>query len=517
MRKILSLLIIISFLFSFWWIVNASEIKIISKEKYEEYNKEITLWDMFIFFAGQLDWKIPETYRYIDVKIKWLDKSSEIYKSVQKLIYVDILNNSDVYLNPYKKINAYSFYTFAWKVYKTDLIDDKTQIVNLKLRNAKNSDIHELKTQVINSYNKFELNSDISNLETKKEIFSEVYKSLTKKHYLRDSIDKEKMLDQAIKWLAEWTWDKYTTYFPPIENKDFTEWLTWEYEWIWAYVDMEKAWEFKIVSPIPGSPAERAWLKWWDIVTKVDWKEVTEDNSVSEVVSWIKWPAWTTVKLSIKRWTKTFDLVVDREKIVLKEVEAKKLNSSTYYIQMKFFGPHIWKEFKESLEILKTDKSIKKIIFDLRWNWWWYLNGASNVLSYFVPHLEATAVIKYYNNEQTYKSRGYTDIDFSKYKLVVLENGWTASASEIFIWTLKDYFPDTTIIWEKSYWKWSVQTIKTFKDWSSLKYTIAQWYTWKNHNWIDWTWIKPDIEIKMEKYWVEEEKDLQLQKAIKLK
>ena len=58
---------------------------------------------------------------------------------------------------------------------------------------------------------------------------------------------------------------------------------------------------------------------------------------------------------------------------------------------------------------------------------------------------------------------------------------------------------------------------KTYSDGSALKYTIAKWFTWKTHTWIDGIWIKPDIEIKMEKYWVSEFEDKQLQKALKIK
>jgi carboxyl-terminal processing protease len=143
------------------------------------------------------------------------------------------------------------------------------------------------------------------------------------------------------------------------------------------------------------------------------------------------------------------------------------------------------------------------------------LDQVADMLSYFVPAWEKTVITKYYNWENFYKSRWYDLIDFSKYKLIFLENGWTASASEIFIGTIKDYYPQAKIIWEKSYWKGSVQTIKTYSDGSALKYTIAKWFTWKTHTWIDGIWIKPDIEIKMDKYWVDEYKDKQLQRALR--
>lgn len=515
-KKSFSLMLILIFSLSNFLVLDANAIKIVSKEYSEQLNKDISLWDMFNYFWELYDWKIPDSYKYIDVKISWVKKDSKLYNNIQKLIYVNVLNNRDVYLNIYKKINAYNFYTFAWKNFNTNLILD-SEIKGLKSRNAIVSDFDKINNKLKVNVNSFEFRDNLSNINKKKEIFSDVYNTLSNKYYWRDSLDKTKMISEATKALAESTWDKFTKYFPPVDNKSFNEALTWKYEWIWAYVDMEKPGEFKIISPISGSPAESAWLKWWDVVLKVDDKKITEKNWINEVISWIKWPAWTEVKLTIQRWKNIFDIIVKRDSIVIKEIDAKKINSNTLYIKMKFFWPNISKEFKDSLEILKTDKNIKKIIFDLRWDWGWYLNQVSDILSNFVPEWESTAIVKYYDWNQNYKSRWYDDIDFSKYKLITLQNWWTASASEIFIWTLKDYYPDITIIWEQSYWKGSVQTIKQYRDGSSLKYTIAKWYTWKTENWIDWIWIKPDILMKMEKYWVPENKDLQLQKALKLK
>jgi carboxyl-terminal processing protease len=137
------------------------------------------------------------------------------------------------------------------------------------------------------------------------------------------------------------------------------------------------------------------------------------------------------------------------------------------------------------------------------------------MLSNFVPTWEPVAVVKYYNSQRSYSSRWYKIVDFSKYKIIILQNSWSASASEIMIWWIKDYYPNSVLIWEKTYGKWSVQTIKDYKDWSSLKYTIAKWYTWKTETWIDWVWIEPDI--LMEDKVLKWELDPLIQKAIKLK
>ncbi len=515
-KKNLSIILVFLFIIFNINILEASSITIISKENFEKQKLEINVWEMLIFFGQMYKNKIPESYKYIDLQFTWIEKSSKIYSSLQKLVFVDIINNNSIRLNLDKKINAFAFYRFAEKNYKVNLIKD-WEINKLKWRNAIFQDFENIKNRLQITKSDFSLNKKWIKLNTKKEIFADVYKTLLRWHYNRDNLDKNKMIEEAIKGLAKWTWDKFTTFFPAIDNKKFNEALTWEYEWIWSYVDMESPGVLKIVSPMPGSPSEKAWLKWGDIVTHVDEKKITEKNWLSEVVSWIKGPAWTKVVLTIKRWDEILILEVIRARIILTEIESKKLNPTTLYIKMKFFWPKISSEFRKSLEILKTDKNINKIIFDLRWNWWWYLDEVSSILSHFVPKWEATAIVKYHNSQTKYRSKGYNDIDFSKYKLVVLQNSWTASASEIFIWTLKDYFPKTTVIWEQSHWKGSVQTIKSYKDWSSLKYTVATWYTWKTKTWINKIWITPDIVMEMEKYWVEKSKDIQLQKALKLR
>lgn len=70
------------------------------------------------------------------------------------------------------------------------------------------------------------------------------------------------------------------------------------------------------------------------------------------------------------------------------------------------------------------------------------------MLSNFVEEWKPIAVIKYQTDSTTYTSYGYDIVDFSNYELIILQNSWTASASEILIWTLKDYYPELVIIWE---------------------------------------------------------------------
>ena len=487
----------------------------------------VDLWEILASYASYYDWKIPSSYKYIKVNIIWVNKNSDFYKNIQKLIYVDLLPNKKFKLNENAKISAYSLYRLSEKLFKVNLVSSNN-IKYLKWRKANKNDLIYLK-KILNKRENVEKKEDIEQLKLqsknnsklykqKQIIFNDVYDTIKKEHYNRETISDIDLIEWATKWLAEWTWDKFTTYFPPVESKDFQESLDWNFEWIGSYVEMEKPWVLKIVSPIPGSPSEKAGLKWWDTILKVDGKEILKTTSLREAISWIKWPKWTAVILSIYRDWKILEIKVIRDKIVIKNVEYKKIDNKTFYIKLLIFWDNISGEFKESLEALKKEKWITKVIFDLRNNWGWYLDEVSDMLGYFVPKWKETAVVKYLNWNQNYYSKGYDLIDFSKYKIVILQNWGSASASEIFIWTIKDYFPKATIIWEQSYWKGSVQTIKSYKDGSSFKYTVAKWFTGKTQTWIDWIGIPVDIELEFDFERFKKTKiDNQLEKAKNLR
>lgn len=518
-KKVFIWILIFFSIFSYFPITNAIEIKILptTTSVISKDDKEINRKDFFIFLADYYKEDVPKTYKYIKLNFKdvWLDE--KLKESLQILVYLDILENKDMKLYPTKTLNAFLFYNFIDTKLDVYANPDSETEDNLKKRNTKVSDLKNVRSELIDLEESINSEEESNkNLSLKQKIFTDVYETILNSHYDKDKLSEEKLINSAIEWLTKWTDDKFTTYFPPSESKDFEEDLNGKYEWIWAYVDMEVPWEFKIISPISDTPAEKAWLKWWDIVTHVNWKEVTKDNTLNEVVSWVKWPAWTKVTLTIKRWDEVFDLDIERAKIIIKEVDYEVLNRTTYYIQIRTFWDTVKSEFEWVLNDLKSNDNITTVILDLRNNPWWYLDQVTDMLGYFIPENEPTAIVKYKDYSVSYKSKWYDLIDFSKYKLIILQNWWTASASEIMIWTIKDYLPDTVLLWEKTYWKWSVQTIRPYSDWSSLKYTIAKWFTGKTETWIDTVWISPTVETKLDEEKYKEWYDSQLQDAIRL-
>jgi C-terminal processing protease CtpA/Prc len=80
--------------------------------------------------------------------------------------------------------------------------------------------------------------------------------------------------------------------------------------------------------------------------------------------------------------------------------------------------------------------------------------------------------------------------------IIILINWGSASASEIFAWVIKDYVPNSILLWTKTFWKWSVQNLINYTDWSMFKYTVAKRYTGLSEKNIDHIWFDPDLKLE---------------------
>jgi carboxyl-terminal processing protease len=311
-----------------------------------------------------------------------------------------------------------------------------------------------------------------------------------------------------MKWLAWAVNDRYTVFFPPENAEEWTNDMQWTYEWIWAYVEMLEPGKLIIVSPINWSPAHDAWIKAWDQVIKIDNKIVSEDVSLKTAISWIKWTVWTFVNLTILRWQKELLIKVKRDRIQIKNVESAIENNVCIVSIHKFWRGVMW-EFDNVMNDF-SEKKCKRYIFDVRNNPWWYLDEVIGILNRFVPSGKPIVTTRSISEEDVVWSKNIWEklIDAN---IVILINKWSASASEIFAWVIK-YYNDVILMWEKSFWKWSVQWLTNYTDGSMLKYTTARWYIWDSDISIDNIWLDPDFEIKN---WTWSDIDLQL-KAAKL-
>lgn len=346
------------------------------------------------------------------------------------------------------------------------------------------------------------------NIELNMDKYNNIFNYIKKYYYDFDDVDIKDLEESSIIWLVSWLNDPYTEYFNIKENQDFKEALSWDFEWIWAVLEKNELW-VKIMSIIPNSPAEKSDLRVSDIVMEVNWQNIA-NMTTQEVVSLIKWPSWKEVNLLIKRLDEIIKKQIFTWAIVIPSIKWEEIDKDIWYIAVSTFWEKTANEFRKEIEKFKNKKGI---IIDLRWNWGWYLDIATDILSNFIPNWEVIAITKYkdWKEEKYFSERDY---ELYTWKVVILVDWNSASASEILAWAMSDY-QKAILVWNKTYWKWSVQEPISLPDWSMIKITIAKWFTPKDKN-IDKQWINPDIDVSIKPEDIEKLYDRQLEEAKKV-
>lgn len=299
--------------------------------------------------------------------------------------------------------------------------------------------------------------------------------------------------DAVLKSVVDWLWDKHSTYFTKKETEEFEEALRGDFEWIGAVINDNPRW-IKIMKIIAGSPAEKAGLKAWDIMTKVGDVNIV-GKTTEEAVKSIRWPKGTIANITYKRWEDNTELFVSvtRDKVNVPSVWEKMLDKKIGYIEIATFGEHTWPEFVKSWNNL-VSSGAQWIILDFRNNGWGYLDTAIELASVIFP--KNTPIVTIKENDPKNTDTKYTSA-FSKINItmpiIVLINDYSASASEIFAGAVQDH-GRWILLGEKSYGKWSVQEPFDLGDGSIMKITTARWYTPKDKS-IDIKGITPDVYV----------------------
>ncbi len=335
-------------------------------------------------------------------------------------------------------------------------------------------------------------------------------RTMLEEDYLGE-LDDEQMLQMAIKGYVAGVGDEYTTYYTPEEMNEQYETATGNYVGIGIYmiVNYEQG-TITVVEPMEGSPAIEAGLKEGDLITKVDGEEVTAEN-VSDMSDKIKGEEGTKVKLEVKRDDETFEVEVERKKIEVSHINSRMLEDNIAYIQVTDFDGGAAKEFKDNYLDLKS-QGATSLIIDLRDNGGGVVDEAIDMLE-MICDKGSTLLIETdkKGNEKVEKSAESPIIDIP---IVVLVNGNSASASEIFAGALKDY-NKATIIGTKTYGKGVIQTLTKLSDGSGLKMTTDEYCT-PSRNKINKIGIEPNITVELPDDIEEltDENDTQLQRAI---
>lgn len=370
--------------------------------------------------------------------------------------------------------------------------------------------------------NRVSLSLPNGNVEISKADFNEILK-FQKMFLVRDQlykyydgkIDDNALVNGAIKGMTNALNDPYTVFMDENETKAFNTQLQGQ-EYVGIGIQVENRNDKVTVNAVfDGSPAEKSGIKAGDAIVKVNGTEIT-GTDLNKAVSMMKGKEGTDVTLTIARaGRENFDVVAKREKVTYNTVTGQMISNNIGYIDIAMFDENTGENFDKKLKELKA-AGMKGLILDLRDNGGGILDDCLKVASNFIDKGKTVVyTVDKNNKKQIYKSEGGSAIGIP---LVVLTNGNTASASEIFSGAIKDYKAGT-LIGEKTFGKGVVQTTFNTGDSTQLKITISKWYTPLNEN-INHSGFQPDIEVKYPKELLDKtydrNADPQFQKALEV-
>ena len=343
--------------------------------------------------------------------------------------------------------------------------------------------------------------------------FWQVRELLKEKYIHTDKMVDEKLGYGAVKGMVSALDDPYTEFMDPEETIEFNESLNNELEGIGAEMTVRNQ-ALTVVQTLKGSPAQKAGLLPDDIVYKIDGEE-TGEMTLYDAINKIRGKKGTTVKLTLLREgkDKPFELEIARDTIAVESVTYEESSEKgVWIVAINQFSDDTKMEFNRALNEIKANNP-KGIVMDLRYNGGGYLEGAVDVLSGFIKGEKQVVSIEYRDAKTNEKLKTTGLPQFPELPLVVLVNKGTASASEIVALAIKD-LKRGIIMGTTSYGKGTVQEVDPLPDGSSIRYTIAKWYSPNGTN-INGVGIVPDqvIEIKEEDF--DKKFDRQMDEAVK--
>jgi carboxyl-terminal processing protease len=313
---------------------------------------------------------------------------------------------------------------------------------------------------------------------------------------LRENYDGELTLEEVIdgikSGLVEASGDPYTEYLNAEESKEFNDQLKGTFSGVGAELGKNSDGDVIVIAPINDTPAAKAGLRAQDVILEVDGQS-TAGQSVSDVASRIRGEAGTEVKLKIARGEgEIIELTITRQEITVPSVKSE-VSDGVGVITISRFGDDTGRLTRDAAAAFR-DQGVSSVVLDLRGNPGGTVDAAVEVASVWLDKGKVVFQEKRGRKVvKTFKSSGSGEL--KGVKTVVLIDEGSASASEIVAGALRDNSA-ATLMGKKSYGKGSVQRVISFKDGSTLKVTIAKWFT-PNDDTIDKEGLKPDTEVEL--------------------
>lgn len=330
-----------------------------------------------------------------------------------------------------------------------------------------------------------------------------------------DEINEEDLVEYAVKGYVAGLKDPYTEYMTSTEWTEYQEEAIGNYQGIGVYLTItEDTNEIVVIAPLEESVAEKAGIQSGDIITKVNGVEYTGDQ-LDEASEALHGAEGEKVQVEVRRGEEILNFDITRETVRMSPIEIEMLENNIGYMEFITFDDGIVEDFINKYNKLK-EQGATSLIIDVRFNGGGYIEGAIGILDALLPK-DSIAVItnSKANGEHIRKTQSGQQIDLP---IVILQNEYSASATEILTGALKDH-KRATIVGTTSYGKGVLQSVYRI-DGAALKITTDEFFT-PNRNTIHEVGIEPDYVVEVEQEYVDSfsiprDKDTQLQKAIEL-
>ncbi len=303
--------------------------------------------------------------------------------------------------------------------------------------------------------------------------------------------------------------DPYSVYYTSEELVALQQQTQGIYYGIGAYIEQDLETGYVRISKIiKNTPAEESDLMEDDYIYQINGEDM-QGKDRTYVVSKIKGEEGTTVVITVIREgaSEPLDITVERRKIESPTVEYEMLEDGTAYIQITEFDLVTTGQFEAAYNEAIAD-GMKGLIIDLRGNPGGNLSTVCDIARMILPKGLIVYTEDKYGKREEYTCKGDNEI---KVPLVVMTNGYSASASEILAGAVKDYGIGK-LVGTTTYGKGIVQKVIKLSDGSAIKLTVSSYFTPKGNN-IHEIGIEPDVEVKFDAQLYEKGTDNQLEKA----
>lgn len=364
-----------------------------------------------------------------------------------------------------------------------------------------------------------EQNVDIYNPSSKIEVtkgsekINEILKMIESKYAGKVSI--ETLVDGAVEGIFSKIDDPYTRFLNKQEYEEETGITGTTYEGIGVHVSLNiKTKQAVIIGVMKDTPAYKAGLKSGDIITKIDDKQINEEN-YSSAADYIKGEKGTSVTIQVISLgvLKTYTIV--RDNIEVNNISAQTIDNNIGYIRIYQFSTDIYNQFKAEYDELLNNKKVKALIIDLRDNPGGFVSDTVKIADLLCKDGIIMEEVAKDGSKKIYKS----DANGITIPLVMLVNENSASASEILSGAVKD-LKAGTLIGQKTFGKGIVQSIIPLSSGEGVSITTAKYYTASGaeiHN----IGITPDVIVEQNKnlnntYIIDTINDYQLKKSLEV-